>query len=90
MSPYEPVKLLRRCDAILIPHGTPIEIDAGMEVYITQALGGSVTVNVNGNLARIAAKDLDALGMEPEAESANAGGSADQSAVSLSSFTADE
>ena len=79
MSPYEPVILLRRCDAILIPHGTPIEIDAGVEVYITQALGGSVTVNVNGNLARIAAKDLDALGMEPEAESANAGGSADGS-----------
>ena len=79
MSPYEPVILLRRCDAVLIPSGTPIEIDAGVEVYITQALGGSATVNVNGNLARIAGKDLDALGMEPAVDSADAGGPADGS-----------
>ena len=79
MSPYEPIKLLRSCDAILIPHGTLIQIEAGVEVYVTQALGGSVTVNVNGNLARIAGKDLDALGMEPATEAANAGSSADGS-----------
>jgi len=52
----------RDCEAILIPVGTPITIPAGSEVYITQALGGSYTVNVNGNLARIADKDADALG----------------------------
>src|SRR5690606_14714175 len=33
-------------------------------VNVAQALGGSFTVYVNGNLARIAGKDADALGME--------------------------
>lgn len=60
------IALKRDCDAILIPHGTPIQIAAGTEVMVTQALGGSVTVNIHGNLARIAGKDLDALGMEPQ------------------------
>ena len=37
-------------------------------VFITQALGGNYTVNVNGNLAQVGAKDADALGFEiPEA-----------------------
>ena len=33
-------------------------------VFITQALGGNYTVNVNGNLAQIGPKDADALGFE--------------------------
>ena len=66
IDPYAPVLVTRDCDAVLIPAGTPILIGAGTEVYITQALGGSVTVNVNGNLARVDGKDLDALGMEPQ------------------------
>ena len=33
-------------------------------VFITQNLGGTCTANVNGNLARVAGKDLDALGLE--------------------------
>lgn len=65
VNPYEPVSMARDCEAVLIPSGTPILIQHGTNVYITQALGGSVTVNVNGNLARIAGKDLDAVGMEP-------------------------
>lgn len=71
-NPYEPIALTRDCDAILIPSGTPILIQQGTHVYVTQALGGSVTVNVNGNLARIAGKDLDALGMETQAGLASA------------------
>lgn len=59
-----PVELTRDCDAILIPEGSRIVLQAGMPVFVTQALGGSVTVNVNGNLARIAAEDRDALGMD--------------------------
>ena len=35
-------------------------------MLVTQALGGSYTVNVNGNLARIDAKNADALGFEIE------------------------
>ena len=64
VNQHEPISLWRDCDAILIPSGTPITIPEGSVVFITQALGGSYTVNVNGNLARIAPQDADALGIE--------------------------
>jgi probable FeS assembly SUF system protein SufT len=59
-----PIALNRECSAVLIPEGTKITLEAGTQVFVTQALGGSVTVNVNGNLARIPSHELDALGME--------------------------
>ncbi len=62
----EPITVRRDCDAVHIPAGTPINLPEGSVVFITQALGGSYTVNINGNLARIAAKDADALGFDPE------------------------
>ena len=37
----------------------------GTEGFITQALGGSFTVYVEGNLFRISGTDADALGKEP-------------------------
>jgi len=52
----------RDVDAILIPLGTPVTIPAGAMVLITQELGGTYTVSVSGNLARIEGKDADALG----------------------------
>ncbi|MDQ6959274.1 MAG: putative Fe-S cluster assembly protein SufT [Mariprofundaceae bacterium] len=58
--------VLRDCDALLIPVGTKVTIPEGSQVMITQALGGSYTVNINGNLARIDSKDADALGLEVE------------------------
>jgi probable FeS assembly SUF system protein SufT len=68
MSEYpnyrDPINLSRDCPAILIPDGADITLTEGTAVFITQALGGSVTVNVNGNLARIAAHDVDAIGLE--------------------------
>lgn len=60
----EAINLKRDCDAVLIPMGTPLKLKAGTDVYITQALRGSYTINFNGNLARIEAKDADALGFE--------------------------
>ena len=57
--------LQRDCSGRLVPAGTELDLPKGTEVAITQALGGSFTVNVYGNLVRIAAKDADALGMEP-------------------------
>ena len=63
-SPNEAITLKRECEAALIPTGTPILLQEGTVVFITQALGGSYTVNVNGNLARIADTDADALGFE--------------------------
>lgn len=64
MQAHEPISLLRDCEAILIPSGTPLLLPKDSVVYVTQALGGSYTVNINGNLARIAQKDADVLGFE--------------------------
>ncbi len=58
--------VVRDCNALLIPTGTKITIPTGSQITITQALGGSYTVNINGNLARIDSKDADALGLEIE------------------------
>ena len=56
--------LLRDCEAIRIPSGESFNLPVGTRVLITQALGGSFTVYVEGNLFRIAGKDGDALGKE--------------------------
>ncbi len=61
---YEPVSLTRGVQAIRVPSGDRIILPKGMQVIITQALGGSWTVNIGGNLARIANEDADALGQE--------------------------
>ena len=59
--------LKRDCEAVLIPAGTKITLQAGEPVVITQALGGSFTVIIHGNMARIDARDADALGQAPPA-----------------------
>ncbi|TXI51348.1 MAG: putative Fe-S cluster assembly protein SufT [Lysobacter sp.] len=61
----EPVRFERDCDAVLVPQGEAVTLPAGTVGYITQALGGSWTVFVEGNLMRIAGKDADAIGKEP-------------------------
>lgn len=61
----EAVTLERDVTAIIIPVGEPVELRAGTPGFITQALGGSFTVYVEGNLFRIAGADADALGKEP-------------------------
>lgn len=60
----EIIVLGRDCPALMVPSGAQIILHQGTEVTITQALGGSYTVSVFGNLARIDAKDADALGKE--------------------------
>jgi probable FeS assembly SUF system protein SufT len=57
--------LNRNCEAVLIPSGEKVTLQAGEPVVITQALGGSYTVIINGNMARIEARDADALGQAP-------------------------
>ena len=66
MQVNRPITLSRACDAVLIPSGAPIALPEGSVVFITQALGGNYTVNVNGNLAQISAGDGDALGFEKQ------------------------
>jgi probable FeS assembly SUF system protein SufT len=60
----EPFTLLRDCAAVMVPQGEQVVLPAGQIGYITQALGGSFTVYVEGNLFRVAGQDADALGKE--------------------------
>jgi len=63
----EPFSLERDVRAIIIPAGEELLLREGTSGFITQALGGSFTVYVEGNLFRIAGADADALGKEPVA-----------------------
>ncbi|HSW69194.1 MAG TPA: putative Fe-S cluster assembly protein SufT [Gammaproteobacteria bacterium] len=63
MFKQDTIEVQRDCEAMLIPSGVKVSLQKGSLVYITQALGNSYTVYVNGNLARVAGKDGDALGM---------------------------
>ncbi len=64
-SDNDPITLQRGVQAIRVPSGDRIILPKGMQVMITQALGGSFTVNIGGNLARVANEDADALGQDP-------------------------
>jgi probable FeS assembly SUF system protein SufT len=61
----EPVSLTRDVSAVIIPSGEVVTLREGTTGFITQALGGSFTVYVEGNLFRVAGADADALGKEP-------------------------
>jgi probable FeS assembly SUF system protein SufT len=63
MSGSNPVTLTRDVEAALVPVGTKVTLMKGEQAYITQSLGGSYTVIVNGNMFRIEGKDADALGL---------------------------
>jgi probable FeS assembly SUF system protein SufT len=60
----EPVIIQRDVEAVIVPAGVPVTLREGKTGFITQALGGSFTVYVEGNLFRVAGKDADALGKE--------------------------
>lgn len=61
----EPVSLTRDVRAVIIPVGEAVTLREGTSGFITQALGGSFTIYLEGNLFRIAGIDADALGKEP-------------------------
>jgi hypothetical protein len=61
----EPFSLSRDVNAVIIPAGEVLILREGTSGFITQALGGSFTVYVEGNLFHIAGADADALGREP-------------------------
>jgi probable FeS assembly SUF system protein SufT len=64
MNDHREISLTRDCDAIQIPSGNSIVLPEGMNVIITQSLGGTYTVATPGGLARIELKDGDALGFD--------------------------
>jgi probable FeS assembly SUF system protein SufT len=61
----EPFTLARDVTAVIIPAGEELTLREGTSGFITQALGGSFTIYVEGNLFRIAGADADAIGKEP-------------------------
>ena len=61
----EAVILSRECAAVIIPAGDAVTLPEGTSGYLTQSLGGSFTVYIEGNLFRIAGVDADAIGKEP-------------------------
>ncbi len=58
----EPVVVQRDVKAVAIPAGVEMQLKLGSVGYITQALGGSFTVYIDGNLFRISGQDADAIG----------------------------
>lgn len=70
MQSNEPVTLKRDVEASVVPVGTKVTLQSGEQAYITQSLGGTYTVIVNGNMFRIEGKDADALGIEVAAKPA--------------------
>jgi probable FeS assembly SUF system protein SufT len=70
MNSNEPKILARDVEASIVPIGTKVSLQKGEQAYLSQSLGGSYTVIVNGNMFRIDGKDADALGLEPVAKPA--------------------
>lgn len=61
----EPFKLSREVEAIAVPSGESIDLPAGSVGYITQSLGGSFTIFIDGSMFMILGHNADALGKEP-------------------------
>lgn len=74
MHANEPIILQRDVEAAVVPVGTMVTLQKGEQAVITQSLGGSYTVIVNGNMFRIDGTNADALGF-PVTPTAPSGGS---------------
>ena len=73
MQTNESITLRRDVDAAIVPVGTKVTLQKGQTAHVTQSLGGSYTVIVNGNMFRVEGKDADALGLEVAAKPVAAG-----------------
>lgn len=64
---HTPIELGKDCDVTLIPSGQKVTLQAGERVVVTQALGGTITVQTErGHLARISSEDAYTLGLDGE------------------------
>jgi len=72
MTTPESAILSRDVEASVIPVGTKVTLLQGETAHITQSLGGSYTVIVNGNMFRIEGQDADALGKQVSTRAASA------------------
>ena len=58
MKSEAPITLSRDCEAVMIPSGEKLRLPGGSRVWITQSLGGSITVMTDrGDMARIDGRD---------------------------------
>ncbi|MCX6891317.1 MAG: putative Fe-S cluster assembly protein SufT [Verrucomicrobia bacterium] len=73
MNSSDPVILTRDVEAAIVPVGSRVTLKKGEQAQITQSLGGSYTVIVNGNMFRIEGQDADALGLAPTAKPVSTG-----------------
>jgi probable FeS assembly SUF system protein SufT len=78
MNGSDPITLTRDVSAAVIPVGSMVTLQKGEQAYITQSLGGTYTVVVNGNMFRIEGKDADALGLQADAKPASTGAAVTQ------------
>ena len=65
MHTAELIDLSRDVEASSVPSGDKVTLQKGEQAQITQTLGGTYTVIINGNMFRIEGSDADALGLEP-------------------------
>lgn len=61
----EDVLVRRGVTVETVPSGHPVELEAGQLAQITQALGSSFTLLVEGQLMRLKGADADAIGRPP-------------------------
>jgi probable FeS assembly SUF system protein SufT len=64
MTNQGPIALSRDVEATQVPSGTPVTLLRGEQATVVQALGGSYTVVVNGNMFRVDSRNADALGQD--------------------------
>lgn len=60
----EAFEVRRDVRVVIVPAGQEVVLKAGQTGFITQALGGSFTLYVEGNLFRLAGEDADAIGKQ--------------------------
>jgi probable FeS assembly SUF system protein SufT len=79
-----PHRLLRDCPATAIPAGDVATLKAGETVYVTQTLGGNVTVRTDRGLFRIESADaaaVEGLALPESVPGAQASGEFNEKAV---------
>ena len=57
--------IVQSCPAVEVPWGTSVTLREGKPGTVTQRLGGTITVMVEGNLYRLEEQYAEALGLEP-------------------------
>jgi probable FeS assembly SUF system protein SufT len=67
-QPGDSVQFARDCEVVQIPAGHRLTLPRGTDAIISQSLGGTFTLQIPtlGALVRLAGKDADAIGLEPQ------------------------